>query len=274
MLLTTNIRLASIVPDIHRQNAALERCRILWAILWGKGQKLRDQIFEKRKFHVPSFNGTPTAESDHTHLNLRCAFAEYLATTADAPAVSLGSLLPCRTSDMLVTKAYAEAFAYLSQRDAMRGKEVMAVTKRQQSGEVSIEYKDNPNSRTNAYRAVIMTGQPGIGKTWFLSYVLVERLLRAEATVLQVAANVHILLDQSGISCSGNISPQALRNSDTWALCDRQPLGLADHNEAHQWFILVASSPKITNIKAIQKVHHAICIYMPLWTWDELVGSE
>ena len=141
MLLTTNIRLASIVADIHWQNAGLERYRILWAILWGKGQKLRDQIIEKRKFHAPSFNGTPTEESHHTHLNLRCAIAEYLATTADAPAYDLDSLLPCLTNNMLVTEAYAEAFAYLSQRDAERERESMPVAKRQQGGGVSIEFK-------------------------------------------------------------------------------------------------------------------------------------
>ena len=242
MSLTANIRLAPIVAGINRQKdwePPLERCRILYG-MWGKDQKLRDQIFEKRKVHAPSFHGTPSAEIEHTHLYLRCATVEYLTTSADVPADDLDSLLSCLTNHMLVTEAYAEAFAYLSQRDAKRDTKIMPIENRQQSGDVLIEFGENPNSRTNAYQAVIMTGQPGIGKTWFL-YVLVERLLRAETTVVQVAADFHISLDQTGVSCSGGISLQALRNSDTWALCDRQPLGLANRRDAHQWFILVAS---------------------------------
>lgn len=53
-----------------------------------------------------------------------------------------------------------------------------------------------------------------------LSYVLMGRLLRAEATAVQLAADFLILLDQTGVCCSGGIGPQALRS---WALCDRQP---------------------------------------------------
>ena len=80
----------------------------------GKGQKLRDQIFEKRSVRAMSFNSTPTAESQHTHLDLGRAIDECLATVDNAPTDGLNSLLPCPT--ICGWEAYAEAFAYVSHR--------------------------------------------------------------------------------------------------------------------------------------------------------------
>jgi DNA replication protein DnaC len=42
--------------------------------------------------------------------------------------------------------------------------------------------------RADREKAMVFTGQPGIGKSWFLAYVLVERLLKGEITRVHYSA--------------------------------------------------------------------------------------
>ena len=60
-----------------------------------------------------------------------------------------------------------------------------------------------PGARQKVHRDSIFSDHPGIGKTCFLSYALLERLLKAQPTVLQTDSDVdgyfRILFDQSGV---------------------------------------------------------------------------
>jgi hypothetical protein len=130
-------------------------------------------------------------------------------------------------------------------------------------------------------RVIIVSGHPGIGKTWFLSYILVERLLRSLPTIVQYAPTdpervigaSHILFDEHGTRFIHGLTdePELAENPDIWVLCDRKPLGLAQSTEEHLWYLVIATSPKPANTKAVKKNHHAISIYMALWTWSEIV---
>ncbi|KAA8895755.1 hypothetical protein FN846DRAFT_911413 [Sphaerosporella brunnea] len=90
---------------------------------------------------------------------------------------------------MLVRGAYEEAYRFLTEHERDAGSD------------------SSNNKRHNVLdRAAIITGHPGIGKTWFLSFVLVQRLLNGLQTVFQYAPEdsenkcgvCHILFDRRG----------------------------------------------------------------------------
>jgi hypothetical protein len=76
------------------------------------------------------------------------------------------------------------------------------VKKCNEDGTPSFVQKVVKGSRNRLNKGFIL-GHPGIGKMCFLSYVLVERLLKARPTVLQVGSDSdeywHFLFDKSGV---------------------------------------------------------------------------
>ncbi|KAA8900248.1 hypothetical protein FN846DRAFT_959161, partial [Sphaerosporella brunnea] len=177
---------------------------------------------------------------------------------------------------MLVRKAYVEAWNYINAREKHRpkerGSEVVTNpdgTRTVRSGVIL------DNSRPVDDKAVIISGNPGIGKTWFLSYVLVERLLNALPTIVQYAATEseagHILFDKHGVRFVPFFTEEVACNSSIWVLCDRKPIGLSRRTDEHDWFLLIATSPNAANTKAIEKHNQAETLYMALWSWEEMV---
>ena len=124
-----------------------------------------------------------------------------------------------------------------------------------------------------------MTGQPGIGKTWFLSFVLVDRLLRGEVTILQYGEDSDALLfDGTGVNYLSRVSSNRLyaviRNIEVWALVDQTPRGFVKMFQDHEWLVLVTSSPKSENHKSLSKHHSAPIYYMQVWSWPEIVTAS
>jgi hypothetical protein len=89
----------------------------------------------------------------------------------------LDFLLPNHAEDsMLVRHAYEESYAMLCRYEYERPGRM----KRKIGADgnfVMVAYKQ---MRALSESAVIFTGQPGIGKSWFLAYILVERLLKGQ----------------------------------------------------------------------------------------------
>ena len=99
-------------------------------------------------------------------------------------------------------------------------------------------------------KGFIVTGQPGIGKTWFLSLVLADRLLRGEVKILQYGEDAS-LFDKTGVSYLSRVSSNRLyavaRNIEVWALVGQTPRGFIKMFRDHERLVLVTSSPKFEN---------------------------
>ncbi|KAA8899471.1 hypothetical protein FN846DRAFT_909607 [Sphaerosporella brunnea] len=119
---------------------------------------------------------------------------------------------------MLVRDAYEEAYRFLNEhaRDADSD-------------------PSNNKQRNVLDRAAIITGHPGIGKTWFLSLVLVQRLLNGQQTVLQYTSEdsenkcgvCNILFNRRGAKIIDSLRDVVTMDPDIWALCDCKPLYIA-----------------------------------------------
>ena len=151
----------------------LERYSKLYSLLWKREAELRDTVFIKKTMSVPEFaedGSYSITVVEHDVLSLDGAIDEYLRDKPSEKLVDWERLLPCGSNLLLVREAYHELLdriVELEKRSGYTSRDEASVT--------------NTN-RYRGNRAFIVSGQPGIGKTWFLSHVLVDRLLRGELT--------------------------------------------------------------------------------------------
>ncbi|KAA8895004.1 hypothetical protein FN846DRAFT_912250, partial [Sphaerosporella brunnea] len=233
----------------------LEKASALHSLLWAKPE-VRETIIRARNISVPTFGETNTTNLIRcTRLDLRPLLQRIQITSTD------DGLLPCATNNMLVRVAYEEAYRFLTEHERDAG-----------SGS-----SNNSKRRNVLDRAAIITGHPGIGKTWFLSFVLVHRLLNGQKTVFQYENKCgvcHILFDGRGAKIIDSLRDVVRMDPDIWALCDRKPLDIAACIGEHNWFVIVATPPKTNNVKSLVKNHSAVTLYMALWNWAEMVCTE
>ncbi|KAA8893611.1 hypothetical protein FN846DRAFT_1004346 [Sphaerosporella brunnea] len=265
------------------QDSDLQTARTLHSILWRKGNSTRNKIFQERIVSVPTFGERETTTAaTFLHLDLQNLVTEYFQNSMEESPTVIGQcVLPCNTNTMLVREAYQEAYAYVSKRDRNREKARGVQIYHNEDGTRTARYEELENSRLPTDRAIIFTGHPGIGKTWFLSYILVERLLKGLPTIVQYASNEPdgsipclILFDECAPRILDTFHPDIANNSDIWVLCDRKALGLSIQTHKHAWYLVIATSPKPSNVKTVKKHHQAPSLYMPLWGWEELVGTQ
>ncbi|KAA8914385.1 hypothetical protein FN846DRAFT_915770 [Sphaerosporella brunnea] len=268
--LMSNINVAIETPEPNRQRSGtisadmatihLEKATALHSLLWAKPE-VRETIIRTRNISVPTFGERNTTILMRcTHLDLRPLLERIQITSID------DGLLPCATNNMLVRVAYEEAYRFLTEHERDAG----------------FDPRDKSNRRNVLDRAAIITGHPGIGKTWFLSFVLVQRLLNGQKTVVQYApedsenkcGGCHILFDGRGAKIIDSLRDVVRMDPDIWALCDRKPLDIAACIGQHNWFVVVATSPKTNNVKSLVKNHSAVTLYMALWNWAEMVCTE
>jgi hypothetical protein len=136
----------------------------------------------------------------------------------------------------------------------------------------------------NNEKIILILGHPGIGKTWFLTYVLVRRLLEGKTTIFQFGENfggdrgfiaaTHYLIDGNGVRVM-NERPLSseLRNPDIWVLADQTPFGRPRQVTEHNWLVVVTSSPREANYKHIVKECSPKTYYLPTWRWHEVVAA-
>ncbi|TPX36095.1 hypothetical protein SeLEV6574_g08093 [Synchytrium endobioticum] len=112
-------------------------------------------------------------------------------------------------------------------------------------------------------RAIV--GNAGIGKSLFLKYVLIERLLDALPTAIQRICLTTIIFPIL-VSDTSNIT------KPTWALVDSNAeVVIPCHGfvENTQVLIIQATSPKLARYKEWTKHAGALLYYMNTWTWEE-----
>jgi hypothetical protein len=115
-----------------------------------------------------------------------------------------------------------------------------------------------------------------IGKTVFLSYVLIERLLTGLPTVYQTSKSMtFVFLGPDDV----RIYPQSTyldpeKYPDAWALVDSNEdmivprPELTDSNS--KYYVIQASSPQPKRWKEWKKKLSASLIVMEAWTWEEM----
>jgi len=205
----------------------VEKFKFLHGLLWGQEGRLGRTVF--CKFQHPSWNRetNPHINTDDTRTAVKLSITDI---TSGAQS------LPCGASELLVRGVYQEMYDILLRAQKHR----MAYDE-----EEIIPYRE---------KIILILGQPGIGKAWFLSYVLVRRL-EGKPTIFQVAENfggdrgyttaTHYLIDGNGVREMALRPPLLeLKNSDIWVLADKTPFGTPRQVAEHDWLVVVTSSPR------------------------------
>lgn len=216
----------------------------LYNYLWGNDCSLCDRIYSP---YICDDGGI-------SHLcMLSLPFGKDREEGGEDAAMSEGAFLnlPCGLSELLVRDPYKGALRMMEDFDASRVPASIYITKRKDDGTPYTVSRPIKGSCQKVDKAFIFTGHPGIGKTCFLSYVLVERLLKAKPTVLQIGGDSddysHILFDKLGVRPVLSGDDDSLRDSAIWALTDQKPRGIASCFDCHNWLLVVTSSPQREN---------------------------
>jgi hypothetical protein len=235
--------------------------------LWAKKDSLPGGVF--RNFKFPSFN-TKTATDTDTNPQKRCRMstAEKLSLShiSTGPILQGIGRLPCGADELLVRESYREMYDILVADQEGRMKDVRA--------EQTIPHRK---------KFSLLFGQLGIGKKWFLSYVLVRRLLEGKPTIFQAAdyANddvtvttaTHYLINANGVHpMPDSPSVSELMDPEIWVLADHHPVGAAGQ-VGHNWLVVVTSSPRKRNNHYLIKNFSPRQYYLPPWDWEEVVAA-
>jgi hypothetical protein len=134
----------------------------LYCLLCNEGEALRNRIFTTKSISVPTFLPDGRQDYSYTELSLRSAIAELLQRTLEENTEEWQDLLPCQSDTLVFREAYKEMLEII----------IGFEKKRRHMGE-----GERSTTRLETHSSIILTGSPGIGKTWFQSAIPVERLL-------------------------------------------------------------------------------------------------
>jgi len=109
-------------------------------------------------------------------------------------------------------------------------------------------------------KSVVIVGHPGIGKTILLYYILVQRLLKQKATILQNEPEHLFLFNAEGVEVlqsSSKVYPGSEEYKNMWALVnidpDIQKPARMIRDETSPFFVVMASSPRPSRLRGLQK---------------------
>jgi hypothetical protein len=231
-------------------------------LLWDEGKTLRNRIFTKKTITVPTFQPDGREDYSYTELSLRSAIAKLLQRPPDQ---EWQNLLPCGSDVLVFREAYQEMLDIIIELEQEHG----------YMGE-----GERRTKRPRTHSSIILTGNPGIGKTWFQSAILVERLLAGIPTVLQMdntLTNDELLLfDHRGVTSLHELprNDPVYKDVEVWALADQKVRGALATLSEQQWLTIVTSSPNEGNYKQLQEASADLVWYMPTWNWSEIVAAS
>jgi len=114
----------------------------------------------------------------------------------------------------------------------------------------------------------LLLGNPGIGKSCFLIYMLYRLLAEKKTVVLRRSSELVCYLFTNGqVTSTGNVSDFAaiLNNPDVWYLCDTIP----EPGTVAAKTVLTCS-PSRQNFKLFEKYQQRQTLYLPIWNLDEV----
>ena len=122
-------------------------------------------------------------------------------------------------------------------------------------------------------RKVVVSGNPGIGKSWF-GFVVLHHLATRELDTRVVwesrRKQCRYLFDGASVQ-QGDLAAFAsvLEDATAWYIVDELEKGGPGPNDSEAKAI-VLSSPKRENYNSILKAIGATIRYMPVWSWEEI----
>jgi hypothetical protein len=249
--------------NLELESSILHRYERLWRVLWDGGESVRGHIFTQKAVDVPSFNEEKIEWNmrHYTILSLEHVIQDYLSDHVDEVRADWDNLLPCDANVLIFRQAYDDLIKCLTQWERERGYD-----------------GQDKSTRSKTDKGFIVSGHPGIGKTWFLTALLVHRLLRGEKAVLQLAVRgeyMHLLFDKAGVHdfSTVNHNDAVFRDIYVWALVDQQLHGFLKDHSCHQWRVVLTSSPKEGNYKQLVKDCSPPRYIMQTWEWGEIVAA-
>ena len=240
-----------------------ERLECLHTLLWGQEERLLDTVFSD--FQHPSCNheANPPLNRHETQSAVKLS----LSRNNIGYFLREAGCLPCGANELLARNAYREMYDILlqAQKDRLHDSE-----------------KDSISDMEKII--LLILGQQGIGKTWFLSYVLVRRLLEGKPTIFQdcttlggdsvFTAATDYLIDGNGVrKMAVRPSLFELNNSDIWVLADRTPFGKPREFGEHKWLVVLTTTPREADYKKIVRKCSPRKFYLPTWDWGEVVAT-
>ncbi|RPA94839.1 hypothetical protein L873DRAFT_1746270 [Choiromyces venosus 120613-1] len=123
-----------------------------------------------------------------------------------------------------------------------------------------------------------ISGQPGTGKTCFLSYLLVRRLHKCQPTVYRADDKSCFLFDED--SAGNEISVKTLsclspaKKRKLWVLTDETLQNPQWHRSTSGWFVVLAASPKkVKACRQWEKERNVALYFMSNWEWPEIFAA-
>ncbi|KAF9228951.1 hypothetical protein BS17DRAFT_215610 [Gyrodon lividus] len=117
-----------------------------------------------------------------------------------------------------------------------------------------------------------VVGQPGIGKTYFLAYALIERLRKKHPVAFELDQNRYALFTGADVTIHSSHSRTPLEKSDLWALSDSNQFSIIPA-WAFQMTpgvrVFQATSPNSSRWKEWSKQHGAEPYIMDVWSTEE-----
>lgn len=118
-----------------------------------------------------------------------------------------------------------------------------------------------------------------LGKTAFLTYVLLRRLCEGKSTVFQLSSKFPnaYLFDSTGmtvirIADVSSDKDEFLRNRTVWILTDEEPADQFYKHMSIKCKILMAASPAKANFEG-RKELGMTTVYLDMWSWSEIVSA-
>jgi hypothetical protein len=243
--------------------------------LWAKKDNPTDIIFRNFEFPLLNTGTDPDTDTDadadadtNSQERRKMWTAEKLSLghISSGPELQAFGRLPCQVNELLVRGAYREMYSILVADHEDRLKHIRAA-------------ENIPHWK----KFSLILGQPGIGKTWFLTYVLVQRLFEGKPTIFQVAKSwgisddfteaTHYLINGNGVHpMPDSPSLSELNDPEIWVLAEQKPVGVA-RMANHSWLVVVTSTPQKENNRRLIEDYSPKEYYLPALDWEEVLAT-
>ncbi|RPB00673.1 hypothetical protein L873DRAFT_1788850 [Choiromyces venosus 120613-1] len=173
------------------------------------------------------------------------------------------SRLPCGIDQLLVRQEFEAIEHELVEIESEKWTNVNPKTKMPAVG-LNLDYQ--------------IAGQPGSGKSFFLSYLLVLRILKGQPTVFHFNDRHCYLFDSdskgSKTDADSLFDLPENQKKVLWILMDEKLEDAGWNMKGHGWFVVQAASPKkVRNLRQWQKDRKVRSHYMSNWGWGEIVAA-
>ncbi|KAJ8517233.1 hypothetical protein ONZ45_g5568 [Pleurotus djamor] len=144
----------------------------------------------------------------------------------------------------------------------------------------TLAYLRNKSARSSKASGCVILGQPGIGKAFFLIYVLIDRLYNKEPVALQMSAHYYLLFDDRQVTAhlSDNSSPLWKRRNvwkhPIWMLSNASEhvRGPCDAFRYYTGYIVQASPPSHAHWKGWLKERTGLMYVMDVPSSSEIAS--